>query len=141
MSENRDSKFHLRRHKRATVRLPVMLIHEGKAHEAQMRELSRGGALVESELEVPAGTALHLGFKINGVDEVIELPVTVLYTANAGEDSRLERNGGIGLRFEEIDEKLAGRIDTYVKDQRFFGPYSTLLKEFQKVRDLKLENQ
>jgi len=136
MSE-KSKNFRLRRHKRAAVRLPVMLIHQGKAHDSTMHELSRGGALVESTLEVPVGTALHLGFKIERVPDVIELPVRVLYVQGPGEDPRLDGGKGLGLKFEEVDIQTAARIDTYVKDQRFFGPYSTLVEEFRKTRERK----
>lgn len=126
--------FKLRKHKRASVRLPVMLIYQGNAYEALMLELSRGGALIETSLEVPTGTLLLLGFHIKNVPDVIELPVSVRYVHKPGDDRRLGEHQGLGLRFEEIGEELGERIDTYVKDQRFFGPYSSLLKEFRRSR-------
>lgn len=133
MSEEKKE-FRYRRYKRAAVRLPVMLIHDESAYEGHMRELSRGGALIETQLQLSPGDELRLGFHIKNVRDPIELPIRVVYVHAPGADTRLGEAAGIGVEFQEVDVQLGARIDTYVKDQRFFGPYSTILREFQRAR-------
>lgn len=126
--------FRYRRFKRAAVKLPVMLIHGEAAHEGHMRELSRGGALIETDLQLSPGDELRLGFHIKNVRDPIELPIRVIYVHGRDGDTRLAGAPGIGVEFMEVDVQLGARIDTYVKDQRFFGPYSSVLREFQRAR-------
>ena len=133
MTESKKE-FRYRRFKRAAVKLPVMLIHGEAAHEGHMRELSRGGALIETELAVKSGDELRLGFNIKNVRDPIELPIRVVGIHKPGDDPRLGDVAGIGVEFLEVDVQLGARIDTYVKDQRFFGPYSSVLREFQRAR-------
>ncbi|MEW6778319.1 MAG: PilZ domain-containing protein [Bdellovibrionota bacterium] len=137
VKQKSSKSYHPRRHHRARVDLPVMLIHEEAAHEGRMLSLSRGGALVRTDVKIPTGAKLLMGFHLKNVPDPVELPVEVVYQAKATKDARIGKGQGLGLRFGALDEKLAARIDTYVKDERFFGPYSDLIKEFQRQRPRK----
>lgn len=126
--------FRLRSHKRAPVSIPLMIIRDGKAFEGHMRELSRGGALIESDEDINPAEPLLIGFRIKAIPEVIEIPCDVIYKRSPSDDSRIQRKWGYGIRFGEISPELGTRIDAWVKNERLFGDLAAALSEARSRR-------
>ncbi len=126
--------FRIRTHKRASVSIPLMVIIQGNAYEGHMRELSRGGALIESDENLSPGQPLTLGFRIKAIPEVIEVPVEIVYKNEAGPDPRIQRKYGYGMKFGTLDEGLAQKIDQWVKNERLFGDLAAALTEARRRR-------
>ncbi|MCW5827808.1 MAG: PilZ domain-containing protein [Deltaproteobacteria bacterium] len=127
--------FRIRSHKRAPVNVPVMIIRGGAASEAVMRELSRGGALIESDERLDPAEPVVLGFRLKAIPEVIEVPVEVVYTRSPVEDGRIKKRFGYGVKFGEMSEEMAARIDSYVKTERLFGDLAAALTEARARRE------
>ncbi len=127
--------FRIRSHKRAPVNLPLMIIRDGKAGEAHMRELSKGGALIDSDEDIDPLEPVILGFRIKAIPEVIEVPAEIVYKRTTTDDARIAKKWGYGVKFGVMDEKLGAKIDAWVKNERLFGDLAAALTEARTRRE------
>jgi Tfp pilus assembly protein PilZ len=104
--------------RRATLRLPTRMLvefrSEGDLQDALIRNISRGGLFISTQIEPAVGTQLELLITI-GEGKQIVLPVEVASTRIPGPGSEI----GIGCKFgrltaqqqEIVDEMFATAID------------------------------
>jgi hypothetical protein len=101
-----------RREQRHKKRLDVLLMVDGEAYEGQTRNLSRGGAFIEVNLQIPVI-----------VEPIVELrffiptPAGIVPVACKGRICWLEGvlpNGtGFGIEFEDLDEMQVASLESY----------------------------
>ena len=98
--------------RRQGSRVPVQIWVEEKTDRElyfqRSANLSRGGIYLENTIPHPVGTRVNLRFQLPGDAEKIEVKAEVA-AAIAGEEEF-----GMGLKFVELPDAIAERIQQYV---------------------------
>ncbi|HEX8952412.1 MAG TPA: TIGR02266 family protein [Polyangia bacterium] len=98
--------------RRQGSRVPVQIWVEEKTDRElyfqRSANLSSGGIYLENTIPHPVGTRVNLRFQLPGDSEKLEVKAEVA-AAIAGED-----DFGMGLKFVDVPEAIAERIQKYV---------------------------
>jgi len=92
-----------RQHERISITIAVVVTHEGADLQAETRNVSAGGMLLESRAPVPFGAAVRVRAKLAGQD--IDIPATV----------RWVQGTAIGVQFGSLRAKETWAINQLVK--------------------------
>jgi len=98
-------------HERVALALEVEYRSAGAFLVAYSANLSKGGMFVETEEPLPVGTEISMRFAVPGEEESIDV-IGVVAWVQAWRTARLPR--GMGLRFEQLDERYGEAIDRIV---------------------------
>jgi uncharacterized protein (TIGR02266 family) len=96
----------------------VRLVRAGSSAWGVMRDLSRGGAFVESHGKLPVDTEIDLDFKLPNVRRPLRPSAQVMWWGL----HPTSRTPGMGLRFLALDRSGDQQIDSYI--HQFTSPRS-----------------
>ncbi len=95
---------------RIPVDRPVRFRSESHWQQGTIRNLSRGGIFLESEVVSEAGTELSLEFDLNDPDTSFSTTAKAVW-------SQPGSHAGMGLRFLDLDGETLRRLDGYVHER------------------------
>jgi len=102
-----------RHHPRVPLVMEVGFRSTGSFLVSYSLNLSKGGFFLETDEKVPVGTRMTVRFTIPGADAPVESSATVAWTQPAND--KTHALAGLGLKFEELEQSIGGRIDTLVR--------------------------
>ena len=100
----------MRRHTRATLKTEIWLGQDGIFTQTSetLRELSEGGAFLETSQRFSVGTILHLRFKLPGSSRLISCTVCV---------RNLRDGSGLGVQFLDISPDDKNLVSCFIENQ------------------------
>jgi type IV pilus assembly protein PilZ len=104
---------HQRRHERADLSLQVQYRTTGSFLVSYSLNLSKGGIFLETTNFLPVGTRLAVRFVIPGADVEVETSAVVMWLRPSVSEDGLPP--GMGLRFEQLEDRLGAMIDRIVQ--------------------------
>ena len=100
----------LRRHPRTELHTEIWLGQDGIFTRTPeiLRDLSEGGAFVETSQRFSTGSVLHLRFKLPGAGSLISCTVRVRHVRSAD---------GLGLEFLDLSPEDRNRVGVFVENR------------------------
>ena len=100
----------LRRHSRTELHTEIWLGQDGIFTRTPeiLRDLSEGGAFVETSQRFSLGSTLHLRFKLPGASRLISCTVCVRHLHDAS---------GLGVEFLDLSSEDRNQVSVFVENQ------------------------
>ena len=111
---------HQRKHHRVSLRTELWIGQDGifTRTDELLRDLSVGGAFVQSRQVFPIGSVLNFRFKVPKVTNLVTCTAIV---------RNMEVGDGLGVQFLDLSGENFRQVEQYVKDVLGSAPQSSIL--------------